>query len=307
MSAPVILFVYNRPEHTRSTLESLSANAGAGETDLYIHCDGAKAEASEQERECVRQVRSIIREKPWCGRVTIIESETNRGLGPSIVQGVREVLARHGSVIVLEDDLLLAPGFLRYMNDALRCYENDDEVMHVSGYMFPVKAELPETFFLRLTSSWGWATWQRAFAKYEPDAGKSLERLEQQNLLGTFNLDGAYDYVAQLRANAAGRLQTWAVRWYASLLLNGGLGLFPRQTLVKNIGFDGTGTHCDDPDQRFAGSTAGDIHVTRTALLESATARNAVRRILREPLGQRLRRDFRRGWKQLTGMVSRKA
>jgi GT2 family glycosyltransferase len=305
MFAPVVLFAYNRPEHLRGTLESLAANAGAGETELYIHCDGAKPQADEAEREQVQQVRKVIREKQWCGRVTIVESETNRGLAASIVQGVQDVLSRHGSVIVLEDDLLLAPGFLRYMNDALRCYENDAEVMHISGYMFPVNVDLPETFFLQLTSCWGWATWRRAFAQFEPDARKLLEGLEQRDLLGTFNFDGAYDYAGQLRANAAGALRTWAVRWYASVLLQGGLALFPRKALVANTGFDGSGANCRNPDQRFVHEMGGDIRVTRSALKESLAARKAVRSALQGPAAKSTPEGFRMHWRKLFGTFAR--
>lgn len=300
--APVVLFVYNRPAHTRRTLESLAANAEARATELFIYADAAKPDASAEEREKVRQVRGAIREKEWCGRVTIIEAETNRGLADSIIRGVREVLARSGSAIVLEDDLQVASGFLRYMNAALRCYENDPEVMHVSGYMFPVAAELPETFFLRLTSSWGWATWRRAFDQFEPDAGKLLAQLRQRDLLDAFNLEGAYDFAAQLEANAAGRLRTWAVQWYATLLLKNGLGFFPRRSLVENFGFDGSGVHCQDQDGRFASSAdAAEIRVARSVPRESEAARQAVRRFLRPPLRSRIRQC----WARFSGASAR--
>ena len=305
--APVALFVYNRPAHTRRTLESLSANAEARETELFIYADAAKPGATGEERENVRQVRSVIRERAWCGRVTITEMETNRGLAASIIRGVREVLARSGSAIVLEDDLHLASTFLSYMNSALRCYENDQEVMHVSGYMFPVAEELPETFFLRLASSWGWATWRRAFDQFEPDAGKLLAQLRQRDLLDAFNLEGAYDFAAQLEANAAGRLRTWAVQWYATLLLKDGLGLFPRRSLVENFGFDGSGVHCQDHDKRFAGSAAtGGIRVTHSKLGESEAARRAVRRFLREPLSTRWRQGLHRCWAKFRGAAEAK-
>ena len=300
--APVALFVYNRPAHTRRTLESLAANAEARETELSIYADAAKPDATAEEHERVRQVRGVIREEEWCGSVTIIESETNRGLADSIIHGVREVLARSGCVIVLEDDLRLASTFLSYMNSALRCYENDPEVMHVSGYMFPVAAELPETFFLRLTSSWGWATWRRAFDQFEPDAGKLLAQLRERDLLETFNLEGAYDFAAQLEANASGRLHTWAAQWYATLLLKDGLGLFPRRSLVENFGFDGSGVHCQDQDGRFASSAdAAEIRVTRSVPRESEAAREAVRRFLKPPLRSRIRQC----WARFSGASAR--
>ena len=212
MHAPVALFVYNRPVHTRKTLEALTLNPESPQTELFIYADGPKPDATKEDHAKINAVRQIIRERAWCGQVHFIEAETNRGLATSIVEGVRAVLAHAGTAIVLEDDLRVARGFLSYMNDALRCYASEPRVMHVSGYVAPVDAPLPETFFLRLTSSWGWATWSRAFTQFEPNAADLLAQLEQRGLLDAFNLDGAYDYLAQLRANADGRLHTWAVQ-----------------------------------------------------------------------------------------------
>lgn len=292
--APVVLFTYNRPVHARRTLESLALNPEAERTELFIYADGPKPEATAAERENVEQVRRVIRERAWCGRVTVIEAETNRGLAASITGGVRAVLAEAGSAIVLEDDLRVAPGFLHYMNAGLRCYESEPAVMHVSGYLPPVRASLPETFFLRLTSSWGWATWRRAFAHFEGDASSLLARLEQHELLEVLNLDGAHDYAAQLRANAAGRLRTWAVQWYASVLLQGGLGLFPRHSLVENTGFDGSGTHCRSDQGRAGGCSNERIEVRPLPPHENAAARRAVRATLLPPLRTRLREKVRR-------------
>jgi hypothetical protein len=166
--------------------------------------------------------------------------------------------------------------------------------------MSPVTTELPETFFLRLTSSWGWATWRRAFDQFEPDAGKLLAQLQQRDLLETFNLGGAYDYAAQLEANATGRLRTWAVQWYATLLLKNGLGLFPRHSLVENLGFDGSGMHGQETDNHLTDApTMAKIGVTRLPLSESAEARRALRNFLREPRRERWARRWRQCWTNL--------
>ena len=287
--SPVALFTYNRPAHTRKTLEALALNPESPQTELFIYADGPKPDATKEDHAKINEVRQIIREQAWCGQVHFIEAETNRGLATSIVEGVRAILAQAGTAIVLEDDLQVAQGFLRYMNDALRCYENEPQVMHVSGYMFPVRAKLPETFFLQLGSSWGWATWKRAFEKYQPNAAHLRAELERRCLLTRFNLDGAYDYTAQLSANADGRLRTWAVQWHATLVLQEALALYPRQTLVENHGFDGTGTHCRRDPRFLSPSTGAGISVVPAVLEESKCARQAVRRFLQPPWTDRLR------------------
>ncbi len=290
-TAPVVLLVYNRPEHTRRTLESLSANPEARDTDLHIFADGPKPSASAAEVEQIRAVRSAIRERDWCGRVFITEETGNQGLARSIVGAAKRVLEMAGAVIVLEDDLVLSPHFLRFMNDGLRCYEHDAEVMHLSGYLFPIREPLPETFFLRVALSWGWATWKRAFDLFEPDAAHLLGEIERRRAVDEFNFENAYDFAAQLRGNVAGRLHTWAIHWYATMFLHRGLALHPAHSLVENIGLDGSGTHCR-AGGRFSGGHAFQdaVPVRRLPLEESAEARQAVRRAIADPLFTRVRR-----------------
>ena len=164
MLAPIVLFVYNRPEHTRKTLESLEKNDLAKESELFIFADGPKENTTEKQLEKITKTRKIIREKNWCGKISIIEREINLGLDSSVTKGITSVIEKFGKVIVLEDDFILSKNFLKYMNSALDKFENNNSVMQISGYMFPV--EIPEkfdTFFLPFTNSWGWATWKRAW------------------------------------------------------------------------------------------------------------------------------------------------
>ncbi|MBT8375880.1 MAG: glycosyltransferase, partial [Bacteroidia bacterium] len=156
--APITLFTYNRPDHTQKTLDALSKNPEASQSTLYVFCDGPKANASEEERETINKVVKIVKKEQRFKDVIISVQEQNQGLAKSIVTGVTEIVNEHNSVIVLEDDIITSSGFLKYMNNALRIYANDTEVMHISGYMYPLKEELPETFFLKVPLCWGWAT-----------------------------------------------------------------------------------------------------------------------------------------------------
>ena len=243
--APVALFVYNRPWHTRQTVEALRKNAGAGDSDLIVFSDGPRDGASEEQ---VREVRRYLRTVEGFRSIRIVERDTNLGLADSIISGVTEVVDEYGRIIVLEDDLLTAPGFLAYMNFALGRYEEEERVMQISGHMFDVdiKAET-DAVFLPFTTSWGWATWKRAWGDFDPSMA-GYERLRKdRKLRRSFNLDGSYDYFGMLKSQRKGKIDSWAIRWYLSVFLRHGLVLFPVKSLVRNIGFDDSGTHCRAP------------------------------------------------------------
>ena len=240
--APVALFVYNRPDHTRQVVEALAANALAGETPLHVFSDAPRDQAA---RRSVEEVRSYVRTITSFKSVTIIERATNFGLAHSIIDGVTTLCDAFDRVIVLEDDLLISPHFLSYMNDALTRYEHADQVMQIAGYMFPIDVDIHEdALLLPFITSWGWATWRRAWRHFDAGA-KGYERLVEDHVLrDRFNLDGHYDYYKMLRAYREGTVDSWAIRWYLSVFMRGGLALFPKKTLVRNLGFDGSGVNC---------------------------------------------------------------
>lgn len=242
-SAPVALFTFNRPRHTRRTLECLLANHGSEQTDLFVFCDGPRSAA---DASAVAEVREYLHSIRGFRRTTITEREANCGLANSIIGGVTEIVSTHGRVIVVEDDMVTSPHFLRYMNDALERYEREERVMHVSGYMFPIEHEnLGQAFFLKVMLCWGWGTWARAWNCYTRDAD-SIDRQFTAEMKREFNLGGSNDFWGQLQANRGGTIDTWAVFWYASIFLRNGLCLNPAVSLVHNIGHDGTGIHCGD-------------------------------------------------------------
>jgi len=243
MLAPIALFVYNRPVHTRKTLASLEANPLAEESDLYIFSDGPK---TANDIDSVNQVRSLIRE-PWKFKhIYIIERAQNKGLANSIIEGVSQVIQKHGRIIVLEDDLESSPFALEYFNDALNRYENEEKVMEVSGYMYPVERpkSLQQSFFFRVANSWGWATWERAWKHFNPDIEaltKDFSRKDRR----AFSVDGTENFWKQVQQFKAGKINSWAIRWYLSIFNQQGLVLYPRRSYIQNIGTDGSGTHSD--------------------------------------------------------------
>ena len=244
--APIALFVYNRPEHTRRTVDALRANRLASSTELHVFSDGPRAP---QAAATVRRVRAYLQTIDGFASVKIHQRESNFGLAESIIDGVTRLCHSRGKAIVIEDDLLVAPGFLSYMNAALDRYHDDAAVMQVSGYMFPVDmGTTADSLFLPFTTSWGWATWSRAWSAFDP-LMRGLETLARdRELKAAFNLNGAYDYYRMLLRQQRGELDSWAIRWYLSVFMRKGLTLYPARTLVQNIGFDGSGTHCGTGD-----------------------------------------------------------
>ncbi|WP_162937604.1 methyltransferase, TIGR04325 family [Indioceanicola profundi] len=279
MPSPVALFVYARPLHAARTLRALQANAFADQTDLIVFSDGPRGP---QDASAVAAVREVVRTARGFQSVTLVEHERNRGLAHNIIEGVTKVVEQHGRVIVVEDDLVTSPNFLRFMNNGLTCYEADDRVASIHGYCYPVR-DLPETFFLRGADCWGWATWARAWKLFNPDGAALLKELKDRNLTRRFDLDGAMGYTAMLEAQIAGRNNSWAVRWHASAFLQEKLTLYPGRSLVHNIGNDQSGTHCGVTAQFDVVPAEAPVQVGGIPVEESALARQAFSDFFKQP------------------------
>jgi hypothetical protein len=244
--APIALFAYNRPRHTRATLEALGANALARESDLYVFADAArKPEAIAG----VEEVRRVLRTIEGFKSVTVVDRKSNMGLAASITEGLGGLCERYGRAIVVEDDLATSPHFLDYMNAALDRYDAEDRVMQISGHMFPANLRTPEdAIFLPFITSWGWATWARAWRHYDPLARNYGRLAGDPSLRKRFDLEGHYPYFRMLQAQQQGRIDSWAIRWYLSVFFRQGLALYPKNSMVRNLGFDGTGVNCNVSD-----------------------------------------------------------
>lgn len=241
MLAPILLFAYNRPRHLQHTVEALAHNPLAQESELFVFSDGAR---TEDDREDVELVRSYIYTIEGFKTVHRIERDRNYGLAANIIDGVTDIVNRYGRVIVLEDDLVTAPGFLQFMNDALDTYTDEPRVGHIQAYDFTQNPRLPETFLIKFTGSWGWATWQRAWQHFNPDGQYLLNELHRRHLTRRFDFNGKYGFTRMLRRQVEGKNNSWAIRWNASLFLQDILSLNVGRSLVQNEGFDGSGTHC---------------------------------------------------------------
>ena len=143
--APIVLFVYNRPYHTKRTIEALQDNTLAKDSELFIFSDAPKSKTSIDD---VLAVREIIKEVDGFKKVTVVQRDTNWGLANSIVDGVTDIVNRYGKVIVVEDDMITAKCFLEYMNDSLDKYADAKNVFSISGFTYEDSDTIESTYFV---------------------------------------------------------------------------------------------------------------------------------------------------------------
>lgn len=288
--APVALFVYNRPEHTRRTLKFLAANFLAEETRLFVFSDAAK---TEKDQAAVDDVRSSVRAVSGFRSVELIERTENMGLAQSIIAGVTRLVNEYGQVVVFEDDLISSPHTLTYFNAALARYKANEQVMHIGAYMYPIRREgLPETFFYRIATSWGWATWKRAWDHFEPDIEVLMSQFDDRRI-HDFSIGGTMNFWKQMQAFKAGKNNSWAIRWYASIFLRNGLALHPAHSLIDNIGHDGSGIHSGTNTLYRVSVNPKPISQFPVAIRELPEAHAAIKSFLKDRKGNLLQRIVR--------------
>lgn len=245
---PIILFTFNRPWHTEQSLTALMQNELADESVLYIYCDGPEENATEEQKIKIAEVRNVVRKQQWCKEVHIVEATKNKGLADSIIDGVTNILGIYGKVIVLEDDLVTSPYFLRYMNSALDFYEKYPAVFSVSANRPPMdRLPIPDDYeydvFVSLRSySTGWATWENRWQLVDWSMSKFEEYLKHPYQIQALNRAGD-DMTKLLLMQRDGKIDSWAMRFGFTHFINHAVAILPCISYIDNIGFDGTGSH----------------------------------------------------------------
>ncbi|MFW6016806.1 MAG: glycosyltransferase, partial [bacterium] len=240
MLSPIVLFVYNRPEHTKKTIKALKKNKLADKSKLFIFSDGEK---SANDKQKVKEVRKIINKIDGFKQGKVFESEENKGLANSVIDGVTKIINQYGKVIVLEDDLITSKNFLRYMNRALDFYEEDKKIWSISGYNLPIG--IPDdykhdVYLSYRASSWGWATWKDRWDKIDWDINDYSEFINDKSAQKLFNRGGS-DMKNMLKSQMEGKIDSWAIRWCYNQFKNDSYTIYPVVSKVKNIGMDGSG------------------------------------------------------------------
>ena len=246
--APVILFVYDRPDHAKQTLDALAANKLAEQSELFVFCDGPKKESVIERNRQVVELITAEKERGRFASVTLTVSPVNKGLAASIIGGVTDIIHRYGKCIVVEDDLITSPKFLSYMNDALDFYKEKKSIFSISGFTYPLKAlqKYPHDVYLSYRAcSHGWATWSDRWDSVDWEV-KDFTKLSR-SLVKRYRFNrGGNDLYRMLRHQMRGERNSWAIRFCYSQSKQERYTIYPSKTLVKNIGFDGSGTHCQD-------------------------------------------------------------
>lgn len=288
--APVVIFVYNRVKHTRKTLEALQNALLADQSDVFIISDGPKAQHANN----VAEVRALIRQNWNFKSLQVIERTSNIGLAENIMQGVSDIVQRYGKVIVLEDDLETSKFALQYFNDALTRYQDEPQVMQISGYNYPLKNNdaLPESFFFRVATSWGWATWDRAWKHFSTDIDALTSDFTPQDI-HQFSIEGKENFWKQVQLLKAGRINSWAIRWYASVFKQNGLVLYPRNSMIQNIGNDGSGTHTAAEKTYQVALAQQPIHYFPNEITEHKVAYESIKDFYAHRKGSLLERGIR--------------
>ena len=247
--APIVLFVYNRPEHTLKTLTALKANYLAPQSRLYIYCDAAKQDASKEVIKRIEEVRAIVKSEQWCGEVHVTEQKENQGLYLSIRTGVTDIVNQFGRVIVMEDDLITSPAFLDYMNLSLDKYAVYPAVFSIGGYSYPQKImSIPsdydwDNYACLRNCSWGWATWKDRWALVDWDVRAYDYMRTHSECIKAFNRMGD-DEFPMLEGLMTGKLNIWSIQFTVAHFVQHAVAMCPIISYVNNAGLDGSGENC---------------------------------------------------------------
>lgn len=249
--APIIVFVYARPEHTQKMFEALKNNTLAKDSEVWIYSDNAKKENVYEKVIKVREYIRQIEKMNYFKKVHIIEAPENKGLANSVIEGVGEVIDKYGKAIVIEDDLVVSKNFLEYMNEALDFYENDKRIWSISGYNIPIKIpnDYKDDVYLGYRGcSWGWATWKDRWKTVDwevKDYNKFKHSIKQRKKLNR----GGFDMAQMLDLQMEGIIDSWAIRWCYEQSKRDMYTIYPVKSLVYNGGLDGSGTHSGTTDK----------------------------------------------------------
>lgn len=252
-------------------LESLKQNPLFEESEKYIFIDGPR---NDQDTVLIKEVKRLALK--FTDNVKV--AEKNKGLGSSIIGGVSKVLSQHESVIVLEDDLRLMPGFLTYMNDALIKFKGNERILAVCGYSLKIKTPNGYNSSVYLgdrASSWGWGTWRDRWENVDWEVSDWKEFSSDKKTIARFNQCGS-DMFSMLRDYMDGRNRSWAIRFCYHQFKHGLYSVHPVKSLVDNEGFGEAATNCRQKYNRFK------IELTASINLKAEDALEPNKTILRQ-------------------------
>jgi len=297
--APIAIFAFNRERHLRELFDSLKRNEEFVDSPLFVFLDGPR---TTEESKIVDKVQKLIETELTEINYNLVRASENQGLSNSILAGVDTVLAQHDRIIVLEDDLIVSPVFLKYCNENLDRFASEKTIASIQGFSYPFAPNFKGTYFLKGADCWGWATWSDRWASLERDSATLLKKMRQLKLTNSFDLKGAYPYTNLLSRQAVGKVDSWAIRWHASMFLQNRLSLYPYQSLVSNRGEDGSGTHAGNSSQRSPDPAESLPTQYPEQIFESKLDSSKLSKFLRAKYGTYSRFSYRRYKRKLKGL-----
>ncbi len=247
---PILLLIFNRPDTTGKVFNLLREINPA---KLFISGDGARSNKT-SEKGKVEQTREITKAIDWECDVKYNFSDINLGCKKGVSSGINWFFENVSSGIIIEDDVLPDKSFFGFCGNMLEKYKDDEQVMHIGGANFQdgIKRGEGSYYFSKLCHVWGWASWARAWEKYNVRIDD--EETEIDNVLNnTFAEKGLRDYYRKyiLRVKSE-QLDTWDYQWAYSIWKNNGVSIIPNKNLTTNIGFGGDATHTLDIESKLS-------------------------------------------------------
>ena len=238
--APVLILAYNRPDKVANLIDSLRPLAPS---TVLVGVDGPRLnKVSDAEK--VAEVHKVVGSINWTKDVQIRSRETNLGLKRAVIDSVDWAIGNYGKAIIIEEDVVVGPQFLDFMNHMLDLYADEESIGHISGYNV-VPHKFINTRGARLTrypESIAWATWNRAWTNFDETLmwGTKCSINELRQVVGS-NL-GALKWKLNFSDAKHDRISTWAYRWIASMWSQDQYVISPNVNLVKYSGLD-SGSH----------------------------------------------------------------
>ena len=236
--APIIFICYNRFNHTLKSLNALKNNKLAKNSKIFIFSDAPKKKSDEKK---IIKIRNLLKKIKGFKDKKLIFRKKNYGNKKNIISAINQVFKKYKKIIVVEDDLVVSTSFLLFMNDCLNYYSKDKKIWHINGWSYPfLKKNSADIAFLKSMNCWGWATWKNRWSKISTKEDKYIA-IFTKRMIHNFDIQSSTNNWSQIIRNKKNLIRTWAVFWHATIFLNNGITVYPKHSLVKNIGDDGSG------------------------------------------------------------------
>ncbi len=257
-STPVLFIIFNRPDTTKKVLEKIRE---IKPTRLFVVADGPR-DNIEQDKYNVSQTRKLIDGIDWNCEVTKNYSEINLGCRNRVSSGINWFFEKVDMGIILEDDCLPNNSFFYFCEELLLKYKDQSNVMMISGNNFQdgnIRGDY-SYYFSKYAHIWGWATWKRAWDRYDVNMESLNDFINNNGLRMISNSKHVQQYwLDYFRMTRDGQIDTWDYQWTYAIFRSAGLCVAPNVNLVSNIGFNNNATHTKSANNKYANMKTQEI------------------------------------------------